>query len=338
MKMKKFLIPMLLIIFCLISSVQASTNSKYKGISYIYNVNTTADNIVIDGKISTDEWGNPVCTFTPQSVSANYNIGWEYRSNTDSLPTDQRVEIYFANDGNGLYLGCKLIGADYDPGPEKIADLKNHPHFGFSFANYDKDTVVYRTTHKNRLYEKYGHFVVGMVDGFKYSKSVTQGMDVVNLLNKNYEMSYDANTRTYIYEVFMPEGSTPVNFANDNTLVISFDIGGPNNGEKANRYLISQAAELSWIGTGPDKFVHYNTSPILFLIQSNSTETTGEFVATMADDPQSAYLAENQLSQPAQQGIPVEVAWISAGVALLLLSAAVIMLIVRCRKRKKQGD
>ena len=304
---------------------------EYKGISHVITLNANADNIVIDGKINSGEWGKPIITATPQSVDAKYNIGWEYVSNTDTLPTDQRVEIYMVNDGNTVYVACKLIGVDYDDAAKTMKEIADHPHFGFTIATYDKNTVVPWARHAGKVYEKYGQFMVGLVEGKKASDSRTSGMDIILLKTDDYEVSYDKSTRTYMYEVRVADGSTPVDLAGTGICLMSFDIGGPSNGKKANRYLISRAAERAWAGMGPFYFAHAKTSPVLIKVGSTADMVTNEFVAASDVEQQigSIYYEDVQRGDSEKTGISLTAVIISGAVAVALVAVTVLVIFRR---------
>ncbi len=304
---------------------------EYPGVSHVITLNANADNIIIDGKINSGEWGKPILTVTPQSVDAKYNMGWEYVSNTSELPTDQQAEIYVVNEGNTIYVACKLIGVDYDDAAKSVKELTNHPHFGFSIATYDKNTVVPWARHAGKVYEKYGHFMVGLVDGRKAADSRTSGMDIVLLKTDDYEASYDKATRTYTYEVRVADGSTPVDLAGTGVCLMAFDIGGPSNGKTANRYLLSRAAERAWAGMGPFYFAHAKTNPILIKVSSTADMVTNEFVA--ASDPEqqigSIYYEDVQRNQQQKTGISLTAVIIAAAVTVVLVALTVLVIVRR---------
>ena len=305
---------------------------EYKGVSHVITLNANADNIVIDGKINNGEWGKPILSVTPQSVDAKYNIGWEYVSNTTELPTDQRVEIYVINEGNTVYVACKMIGVDYDDAAKTVKELTDHPHFGFTIATYDKNTVVPWARHAGKVYEKYGHFMVGLADGYKVADSKTSGMDIVLLKKDDYEVSYDKATRTYMYEVRVADGATPVDLAGSGVCLMSFDIGGPSDGKKANRYLLSRAAERAWAGMGPFYFAHAKTNPILIKVSSTADMVTNEFVPTSTDNElQSGIIDYNQVQrvQAKEGGISLLAMIISAVVAVVLVTLTVLVIFRR---------
>lgn len=332
--MKKLIAVALLIVLSvgLAVGVQAG-DKKYKGVAGVYTTNATADNIVLDGVIHDGEWGKPILTVTPQSVNANYNIGWEYVSNTEELPTDQKVEIYVINEGNTLYVGCKLIGVDYDDtSADTLNNMHKYPHFGFSMATYVEKTVITRTNHKGNIFEKFGHFMVGFVEGQKATKTKTQGMDPVNLKPDDYEIQYDRATRTYMFEVRVADGYTPVDLTGNGVFVMSFDVGGPNNGTANNRYLISRASERAWGGTGAYFFPHGKTNPVLIQVRPTSELASHEFVSTSTDaqTQSGTFSYDDVVRTQEQRGMPL-VATIAMSVVSLGLLGVVIILI--CKRK-----
>lgn len=333
-----FILTVMLLFALLAVGVSAG---EYKGVSQIITLTANADKIVIDGKIESGEWGKPIITATPQSVDAKYNLGWEYVSNTTELPTDQKVEIYVINEGNTVYVACKLINVDYDDAATTINELTNHPHFGFSIASYDKNTVVPHTKHQNKWYEKYGHFMVGLVNGRPASTSRTSGMDLVLLKSTDYFASYDKATRTYTYEVRVPDGATPVDLAGTGICVMSFDVGGPNNGKSANRYLISRGAERCWAGMGAGYFAFGRTYPILIKVGSTADMVTNEFVAASTDYEQQ--IGVIQYDQLKRAEVEVRNDWlipmiISLAVAVIMLVLMILVIFLRKKKKERRSE
>ena len=306
---------------------------EYPGVSHVITLNANADNIVIDGKINSGEWGKPILTVTPQSVDAKYNMGWEYVSNTSELPTDQRAEIYVINEGNTVYVACKLIGVDYDDtSADTVNNMHKYPHFGFSMATYVEKTVITRTNHKGNIFEKFGHFMVGFVEGQKATKTKTQGMDAVNLNPDDYEIQYDRATRTYMFEVRVADGYTPVDLTGNGVFAMSFDVGGPNNGTANNRYLISRASERAWGGMGAYFFPHGKTNPVLIQVRPTSELASHEFVSTSTDaqTQSGTFSYDDVVRTQEQRGMPL-VATIAMSVVSLGLLGVVIILI--CKRK-----
>ena len=312
---------------------------EYPGVSHVITLNANADNIVIDGKINSGEWGKPILTVTPQSVDAKYNMGWEYVSNTSELPTDQRAEIYVVNEGNTIYVACKLIGVDYDDAAKSVKELTNHPHFGFSIATYDKNTVVPWARHAGKVYEKYGHFMVGLVDGRKASDSKTSGMDIVLLKTDDYEASYDKATRTYTYEAKVPIKNTELNLIDRTDAVMSFDIGDAMHDNIAgNRYLISMGASEAWNSVREWNFAHAKSWPLLIRLLDRNEIDRIDFVPTEEEEAiaaveQQAFFDYNNVTRAEEETAlfsPIEV--ISMCVAAVVVIGTVVFLIIR-RKR-----
>lgn len=256
-----------------------AVEEEFEGIMEVLPINTFADKIVIDGKMEDGEWGDPVYTTTPQDVLKNENYGWAYWS-FNEIPTSQRVEIYVTNDGDSIYVACKLIGAAYDAGADDPAKTYDHAHFGFTAAPYTEGTVVPRILFKEQTYEHYTHYVFATVDGQKWSDCGSQGMKTIKLEKENYEISYDRATRTYTYEVRVPFSYTNVDMGKSGNVVMSFNVGDAHGEKGANRYMISMAAEQAWNSMGAGNFTHGKTNPLLVQLRSTKEMIKTEFEPT----------------------------------------------------------
>ena len=284
--MKKIILALLCVVLLLSLIVPVSAEEDYKKVMDVLEVNfNKPSTITIDGTIEDGEWGKPVYVTTPLEVMKNQNYGWEYR-NVNGMPANQRVEIYVTNSVDYIFIGCKLIGADYDAGSEssKRVDVEAHAHFGFTLSYYTADTVVHHGTYQGEKYEHFTHYVFAMVEGKKWSGSNSQGYTIVPMEEKDYELSYDRATRTYTYEVRVAIESAEVDFGKTYDTVMSFDIGDANGENGANRYVISRAAEKAWATMGPYNLAHGKTYPLVVtLLQAKDIDGVSEFVGTDED-------------------------------------------------------
>lgn len=284
--MKKAMIFLLSITLLFSLALPISAKEGYTKVMDVLDVNfNKASTITIDGKMEDGEWGEPVYTVTPLEVMKNQNFGWEYR-NPNGMPDGQRVEIYVTNSTDYVFIGCKLIGANYDAGSDsnKRTDVEAHAHFGFTLSYYTPNTVVHQGTYQGEKYEHYTHYVFATVEGKKWSGSNSQGYTIVPMEEKNYDLSYDRATRTYTYEIRVPLTIVELDFSKTYDAVMSFDIGDANGENGANRYLISRAAEKAWATMGPYTFAHGKTYPLVVtLLQAKDIEGVSEFVATDKD-------------------------------------------------------
>lgn len=334
-KILSLLLVLLSLCGCFCFTVHAG---EYSNFGKVVSINTTADNIVIDGKIDSGEWGDPLIVETPQSLREKENMGWGYVPSKNP-PKDQRVEIYLSNEGGVLYVACKMIGFDYEDGSHPASQLHQHAHFGFSMATYNEKTVVHRQEYQGKMYEYFGHFAVGIADGEKMCKSKTQGSDIKPLPDSDYAISYNAATRTYTYEVRVKEGLSKADLLKHNKVVMSFDVSGPRIDDSRDIYKISEAAYRILAGKGGAwQFSHAKTKPVLVNILETKDLVTNEFAPTedesaKAVDYQSGFTPVDELKVLLEQDGWLKIAVPVAGVAAILISVFTVVFILVKRKQ-----
>ena len=300
----------------------------------------SARNIKIDGIMESGEWGKPVYTTTPRQVIKNRNYNWDYYQ-YNGIPDNQRVEIYVTNDGNYIYIACKLIGADADKGSETAArtDVQKHAHFGFTIGYYVDDTVVPIKPYQNKDYEHYTHYVISTVEGKKWCASYSLGMTVVKLTDDEYNFTYNSATRTYTYEVKVPIKNTELNLNDRTDAVMSFDVGDAMQGETSgNRYMISKGAEMAWRNLGAYNFPHAKSWPLLIKLLDRNEIDRIDFVPTaeeeaIASNTQQGFIDYDEVTR-AEEQTPLlsAVEIIAMAVAAAVVIGTVIFLIVRKKR------
>ena len=339
--MKKIITVLLILLmslFCMTMSVSAAT---YNGVSQVIHVNATAHKIVIDGKIDGDEWGDPIISTTPKKIMEKYNLSWNYTGDKEAN-ANQRVDIYVVNDGGVLCVACKVTNTDYDDSAPDTGKLRTqYPHFGFTMATYNERGVVPTKIYQEKNYEVYGHFGIGMVEGQKTCVTRSQGYNAKKLYTEDYEIGYDAATRTYVYEVRVAEDLTTVDIISDSAVVMSFDVGCIDDG-KYGGYMISDAASKVWSGQGgAEKFVHRKTFPVIVITKTTAELATPEFVPTTGEAgldhaPQDGFsnsLDANIMHGKTNTVSSATIVSISlASVAVLMIITTAIVLVVRRRR------
>lgn len=338
--MKKILIVFLVLLTvmsCLPLTVSAG---EYSVFGKVVTIQTNADNIVIDGKMESGEWGEPLIVETPQSLTDKSDMGWGYTKGTNTSP-NQRVEIYLVNEGGVLYVACKLIDVDYDPqGAPRIESLHQHAHFCFSMATYYEDTVVYRKLFQGDPYEYFGCWAIGMVDGRKQCRPRTQGGSNVALPESDYAVNYDAATRTYIYEVRVKEGLSQADLLKNNKIVMSFSVSGPLIEKNRDHYIISEASYriLTFKG-GAGQFVHAKTKPVLVNVLETEKMVTNEYMPTDEESAnamsfQSGFVPVDEIAtlDPPKTWVETATPFV-AGAAIVVLISTIIFALI---KRKRQ--
>lgn len=320
----------------------AAEEKEYKGVMEVLQVNQkSTKGIVIDGVMQDGEWGKPVYTTTPREVIKNRNYNWDYYEYS-KIPDNQRVEIYVTNDGNYIYVACKLIGADYDAGGDSKArtDVQKHAHFGFTIAYYVDDTVIPIKPYQNKDYEHYTHYVMSTVEGEKWSASYSLGMTVVKLEDDQYNFTYNHATRTYTYEVKVPVANTELNWDTRTDAVMSFDVGDAMQGETSgNRYIISKGAEIAWRNLGAYNFPHAKSWPLLIQLLGTNEMDRFDFIPTeeeesiIASNDQLGFIDYDAVTRTEEEAPLFSLVEIIAmAVALVVLIATVIFFILRKKR------
>ena len=344
--MKKIVTLLLCVILLLsaavpVLAVEEEKEKTYTGVMDVLDVNLkSARNIKIDGVIDSGEWGKPVYTTTPRQVIKNRNYNWNY-ADYNGIPENQRVEIYVTNDGDFIYVACKLIGADADAGAEKVdrTEIQRHAHFGFTIAYYVDGTVVPIKPYQKADYEHYAHYVMSTVEGKKWHTSYSLGMTAVKLTEEQFDFNYNPYTRTYTYEAKVPIKNTELNLVNRTDAVMSFDIGDAMHDNTAgNRYLISKGASEAWNSVREWNFAHAKSWPLLIRLLDRSEIDRIDFVPTEEEEAiaaveQQAFFDYNNVTRAEEETAlfsPIEV--ISMCVAAVVGIGTVVFLIIRKKR------
>lgn len=339
--MKKITAVLLILLMSLLALTMSVSAAQYNGISQVIHVNATAHNIVIDGKIDGDEWGKPILSVTPETIREKYNMSWNYTGDKEAN-ANQRVDIYVTNDGGVLYVACKVTNTDFDDSAPDTGKLRTkYPHFGFTMATYNENSVVPTKIYQEKNFEVYGHFGIGMVDGQKTCVTRSQGYNAKKLYPEDYQIGYDAATRTYVYEVRVAEDLTTVDIISDSAVVMSFDVGCIDDGKYAG-YMFSDAAAKVWNGQGgAEKFVHRKTFPLIVIMNTTADLVKPEFVPTTNEAgldhaPQDGFSDILEADVLQEQTTSLSTATIvtislAAVAVLLIVTTAIVMLVGRRR-------
>ncbi len=263
--MKKLLSVLLIIALALSLSISTiAADAEYK-------VSSKPDNIVIDGTVNADEWGEPVFSTTPDETLAKQPQGWDYWSFTPA-PAGQRAEFYITNDSDYIYVAGKLIGAEKNLDCPSQDVIWQYPHLVVTFGTYDEYIVCPQIEYQGAYYELYTCYTIGMIAGEPATVCTSQGMTTVDLDEGDYNMSYEDATRSYHYEMRIPMASTSLDIWKSDKICLGLDFtDAPNGDQPGNRYLISKAGERGLAWFGPNNFYFQTTNPLI--IQLNDLES-----------------------------------------------------------------
>ena len=310
----------------LILSLTVSVSAGYKP---EYTVNADPENIVIDGVINDCEWGDPIFTTTPDECLARKKDGWDYWSFVPA-PADQKFELYVTNDGDNLYVAAKLINAEKDFTCEEPGMMWSHPHFCFTMCPLDKGIVCPVIEFEKELYEQYGCYTIGFVNGQPTQVCTTQGLPTVDLSRDMYDATYDEATRTYTYEVAVPVMYTNVNFMQSSNIAMGIVVGDAfNGGDGANRYLISKAGERGMAWMGANNFMHQKTHPLM--IELNGADSLRTNIYEPISEKEIEF--KHQLREYSYNASQMPTATLAAAIAAVFAAAAAVVCLIKAKNK-----
>ncbi len=227
----------LVMVFALSSTVFAAETAK---------IGTTASafsgEIEADGIVTEEEWGEPVIVTGVDDTWAHANAGdkWDFWQ-FNSANFDQTVNIYVTNDNDNVYLAMTMDNAvDNNAACPDAGSLWGYAHFAFNIAQYTEGTVSPQIDFESQKHDAFTGFFFGMVNGAKSQAVTTHGMGAVDLAAENYEIKYDAEAKTWTYEVILPLSMTNINLEASQDIAVSFDVCDGKDASGANRYLITK--------------------------------------------------------------------------------------------------
>ena len=210
--MKKLIIVALALVLTFSCALPALAASDLE-----FKVNATAENIVIDGVVSTEEWGQPVFTTTPEKTLANESKGWSYWAFTPA-PKDQYFELYVTNDADYIYIAGKLIGAKKDTSCPDVGQMWQYPHLTVTFSKYVENMICPKVEYEGAMYEVYTCYSTGFVKGNPAQRCTSQGMDTPLLEEDEFAVAYSEEEQAYIYEYKIPYEFTNLDIYKRNIL------------------------------------------------------------------------------------------------------------------------
>ena len=249
-------------------------------------VSKFSGNVAIDGKISANEWGEPIIVTTPSHCQATWGNYWEF--DKSAIVPYQAAKIYATNDDQYVYFAATINETDFC---DMEANAYEKAHFYISLGRYDEQSDMERIKSNGRMYERYVHYSLGFdgstpqvsVDGIK--------VDRVGVNKDDWAIRYDAQTRTYIYEIRIPYEKTTLRFGNDNKMNVCFTMASAKVSEdkSANRYNIGGTG-TAFGSTAPDNFAHTGQS-LMFNLNENPYAEEGVWTPPSVANPDNGDLA-----------------------------------------------
>jgi len=322
--MKKVVSIILALALMLLLALSVSASEKAE-----YFVNTTADNIVIDGVIDEGEWGDILFTTTPDACLAKAKDGWNFWSFVPA-PVGQHFDLYVTNDASYVYVAGQLVGAEKDMSCTDVANMWEHPHMTFTLAIYDKGLVCPVIEYQGDNYEQYACYAIGFVNGSPAHGCTSQGMDTHELKSDMYSCSYNEATKTYIYECKIPMTYTNLNLLDTDLCVMGIDVtDAALEGQSGNRYIISQAGERGMAWMGANVFSHQKTHPLI--IKLNGADVLMGNVYTPLTDEEINAKHEDRIYNDKAETMAITTVSVAVA-AVFALAAAVVCFVTKKNK------
>lgn len=197
--------------------------------------------MAVDATISTGEWGEPMIVTSP--VHAPTEWGNNGFNNAEPTKTDknQRVKVYATNDNDAIYLAVTVDHSGQSTFPTSIL---RSPQITVSVSRWDAETTVPHVKSGNNEYEQFSAFRIGWQGGVLKALNYPSQMDKnkAKLGDNDWKVIYDADAKTYTYELRIPFSATNVDLTQTQDIALSIHVGdsnyGTGNGEYNNRYNI----------------------------------------------------------------------------------------------------
>jgi hypothetical protein len=204
-----------------------------------YVNDTVADkqgDITIDADVSESEWGQPVIVTTPVHAQGYWSPNGYWKSEPTKTDNEQRLKVYMTNDAQYLYVAATMDKSDATTNLSAAA--YGMPQMIMTLSKHDAATNVPRVNGK----EQFTAYRIGWTTGGEIRCSAESfQMPAFALTENDWEVKYDAATRTYTYELRIPLASTNINVHEVSQITASFQFGDSNygtNGSENNRYNI----------------------------------------------------------------------------------------------------
>jgi hypothetical protein len=223
--------------------------------------------ITLDGYVSGDEYGQPIIVTNPAHAKATWSF---WRNDAANVIDDQVVKVYGTNDEDYLYFAvtvnetelCTLDGLMYEKA-----------HMYLTVGRYDENTDMERITSRDKTYERCVIYRLGfdgttptvLANGIK--------VDRVSIAEDDWAIRYDAQARTYTYELRVPIAGTTLRYGNDNKMCVSIAVSDARHSTEkiANVYNIGGTG-ASYASTQANNFAHTGKSMMLKLNDNRYTQ------------------------------------------------------------------
>lgn len=217
--------------------------------------------VTVDGHVSIEEWGEPIIVTTPDHCQSTWGSYWS----NDPLHVNPRqiAKIYSTNDEQYVYFAATVNESDMCT---RDGAMWQKAHFTVSIGRHDEETDMERIVSAKKTFERYALYQLGF-DGAT-PKATARGIKVdgVSISEDDWAISYNAETRTYTYELRIPYTMTTLRYGNDNKMQVSFALSDAkvSDDKNANVYNIGGTGASNTTAVA-GKFMHTGQSMVLNL-------------------------------------------------------------------------
>jgi hypothetical protein len=180
------------------------------------------------------------------------------------------VKVYGTNDEDYLYFAvtvnetelCTLDGLMYEKA-----------HMYLTVGRYDKNTDMERITSRDKTYERCVIYRLGFDGTTPMAMANGIKVDRVSIAEDDWAIRYDAQARTYTYELRVPIAGTTLRYGNDNKMCVSIAVSDARHSTEkiANVYNIGGTG-ASYAGPQANNFAHTDKSMMLKLNDNRYTQ------------------------------------------------------------------
>lgn len=227
--------------------------------------------ITLDGKVSAREWGDPIIVTTPDHCKTTWNGFW--RNDPANIKPNQTVKVYSTNDGEYVYFAATIDEADMCTMDGKWYEKA---HFLVTMGRYNEETDMERMISCKKTYERFVAYSIRFDGSTPYAVASGKMVDRVSIGEDDWAVSYNAENRTYTYELRIPFAMTTLRYGNDNRMNISIAIADAklSPDKAANRYNIGGTG-ASYGNDTAGNFAHTGQSMMLRLNDNPYTKEGG---------------------------------------------------------------
>lgn len=218
--------------------------------------------VTIDGKITQEEWGNPIYKGVTLQQAEEGKVDdklscWWFDSTNNA---EASFDLYLTHNDTNLFVGCVIHDVDAETCTDGYG--WQQMNFAFTVSDYHEGTDVRRIQFEGKEYEAYtGYRILLNAKGKLAAQAITQGLTAKSLYpGEDYQAVYDPATRTMTYEVAVPFDLTYINPNTTKEIALSAVValnmyGNTVSGTKdgSNRWLVGTGTAFCG---GPENWAH----------------------------------------------------------------------------------